>query len=166
MALEVVLRTSDANEAVLLCERLRAAGIDAVLHGGAQAGSFGIGQFMIEQQVLVPEEQLEQAKAFCESTLVLDGTAPTGEALPDGVCAVHEEPAVATCARCGNFLCAKCGSLGTPPLCEDCVERPSPPVERNTWAKNLARGYVLFYALGIGVLVLLTLGFLLARLRS
>jgi hypothetical protein len=164
MALEVVLRTSDANEAALLCERLRAVGIDAVLLGGAQAASFGIGQFLVELQVLVPEAQLEQAKAFCESKLVLDGTEPTGEALPDGVCAVHEGPAVATCERCGAFLCAQCGSLGTPPLCEDCVERPSPPVERNTWAKYLARGYLLLYAVGLGMLLLLTLGLMLARL--
>jgi len=112
----------------------------------------------------VPEAQLAQAKTSSESKLALDGTGSTAEARPDGVCAVHEEPAVATCERCGAFLCAQCGSLGTPPLCEDCVERPSPPVEGNARAKYLARGYLLLDAVGTGMLVLLTPGLMLARL--
>jgi hypothetical protein len=166
MALEVVLRTSDPFEAQSVCERLKAVGIDAVLHGAAQASLMGVGQHIIEQLVLVPPEQLEQAKAFFEAKVVLDGTKPTGESLADAVCAVHEAQAIATCARCGNFLCAQCGSLGSPPLCEDCVERPEPVVERNTWARSLAKGYLALYALGIGVLVLLSLAFFLARFRS
>ncbi|MCC6336206.1 MAG: hypothetical protein IT380_19740 [Myxococcales bacterium] len=163
MALEVVLRTSDPYEAQSVCDRLKAVGIDAVLQGAAQASLLGVGQHLIEQLVLVPQEQLAQAKAFFDSKLVLDGTQPTGESLADAVCAVHEEPAVATCARCGNFLCAKCGSLGTPPLCEDCVERHEPPVARGTWAKNLAKGYLLLYSLGIGLAVLVTLVVLFKR---
>ena len=79
---------------------------------------------MIEQQLHAPAGQLAEAQAFLASTKVLDGTIASGEDLGSGVCAVHEKQAVAICARCGNFLCASCGSLGNPPLCEDCVERP------------------------------------------
>ncbi len=122
--LEVLLRTTDPYEAEHLRSCLLEQGIDAVLHGGSQASLFGGAQALVEQQVLVPTAQLERARAFLQSTPVLDGTAATGEALGDAVCAVHEEKAVATCSRCGNFLCTRCGSLGEPPVCESCVGTP------------------------------------------
>ena len=157
MGLEVLCRTTDVYEAGQLVARLRAVGIDAVLHGGSQASLFGGAQHLIEQQLLVPSEQLEQACAFLKAEPVLEGTEASGEALANAVCAVHELRAVATCVRCGNFLCAQCGSLGNPPLCEDCMERPEPKVERSPWAKNLARLWVGSYVGSIAVAVLVTL---------
>ena len=147
--LEILCRTTDPFEAESLRARLKAVGIEAVLHGGSQASLFGGAQNIIEAQLLVPHEQLAEAQAFLDSTAVLDGTAATGEELGDGVCAVHEKKAVAICARCGNFLCESCGSLGNPPLCEDCLERPEAPVVRSGWAKTLARLYVGGYAVAI-----------------
>lgn len=140
--LEVLLRTTDPFEAESLRARLEAVGIGVVLHGGSQASLFGGAQNIVEAQLLVPRAQLEEARAFLESKVVLEGTAASGEALGEGVCAVHEKQAVAICSRCGNFLCEACGSLGSPPLCEDCVARPEEPVVRNRWAKTLARLYV------------------------
>jgi hypothetical protein len=132
--LEILCRTTDPFEAESLRARLEAVGIAVVLHGGSQASLFGGAQNIVEAQLLVPREQLSEARAFLESKAVLEGTAASGEALGDGVCAVHEKQAVAICARCGNFLCESCGSLGVPPLCEDCLERPEAPVVRSGWA--------------------------------
>ncbi|MHB8874289.1 MAG: putative signal transducing protein [Myxococcaceae bacterium] len=151
--LEVLCRTTDAFEAESLRARLQAVGIDVVLHGGSQASLFGGAQNIIEQQLLVPAGQLAEAQAFLESTKVLDGTVASGEDLGNGVCALHEKQAVAICSRCGNFLCESCGSLGTPPLCEECVERPEEPVVRNRWAKTVAQAYVFSWVIGIAVLL-------------
>ena len=166
MALEILLRTNDPYEAEILRARLRAVGVEAVVHGGSQASLFGGAQDIIEQQLLVPQEQLAQARAFLDSSAVLDQTEATGESLGDAVCAVHEQQAIATCSRCGNFLCEKCGSLGNPPLCEECVDRPEPPVERGRWAKNLARLYVGLSALGILIVLVATVLAVLTRFWS
>jgi len=36
---------------------------------------------------------------------------PVWETAPAGMCARHEQPAVATCERCGDFVCAGCARL-------------------------------------------------------
>lgn len=153
--LEVLLRTTDPYEAEQLRARLVEVGIDAVLHGASQASLFGGAQALVEQQLLVPQAQLERARAFLASTPVLDGTATSGEALADAVCAVHERPAVATCSRCGNFLCAGCGSLGDPPVCESCVAVPEEARPKNRFFLALAGTWA---ALWVGSVVLGLLG--------
>jgi hypothetical protein len=163
MALEEVYRTADPHEAHLLLEQLRAAGIDAVMEGGAQASLFGGGQHVIEQVLLVPPEQAAAARDFLTAQPSLAGTEPSGEDLQGAVCAVHEQPAVATCDRCGAFLCGSCGSLGTPPICESCVSQPEAPRPRPAWAMNLARLYVGSYALMLGIFALLSVGAILWR---
>jgi hypothetical protein len=158
MALEIVFRTSDAYEAAQVLELLKAAGLHAVVQGEGQSSLWGNGQFMIEQQLLVPSQEVEQARAFLEARPTLDRTEPTGASLGDAVCAVHEKQAVATCERCGNFLCADCGSLGTPPICESCVQVAEPARARPRWAMTIARLYVGSYAVSLLVALLITLG--------
>jgi hypothetical protein len=44
-------------------------------------------------------------------------------------CPVHpEDPSVATCTRCGRFLCAQCLRNPTPPLCAACFVKWSDPL--------------------------------------
>ncbi|MCP3163458.1 hypothetical protein [Myxococcus qinghaiensis] len=66
------------------------------------------------------------------------------------LCARHAEvSAVATCTRCGSFLCGECLELfGESAFCEPCVSlrRKDGPVSRAAWG-----------ALGLGVLGLLVL---------
>lgn len=55
-----------------------------------------------------------------------------------GWCAVHpDRPSVATCQRCGNFMCDACGGLAAPLLCPPCVARTGTgafPLTRDTWS--------------------------------
>ncbi len=45
------------------------------------------------------------------------------------LCPLHPtEPSVATCSRCGRFLCARCVRYPTPPLCEDCFPKFTDPL--------------------------------------
>lgn len=40
------------------------------------------------------------------------------------LCAAHpEQPALATCARCGSFMCGECRSEALPELCAPCASR-------------------------------------------
>jgi len=62
-------------------------------------------------------------------------------------CPVHERAAVATCARCGTFLCGDCTELlGEAAYCVSCLSR----VRRG---RRLPRGLLL--VLGLGLLFLL-----------
>ena len=77
-----------------------------------------------QPRVMVAPADLERARTLLASETALE---TTGRPLEGGVCAVHEEQAIATCARCGNFLCAKCESAGQPPVCEACLEHEKLP---------------------------------------
>ena len=45
------------------------------------------------------------------------------------VCPKHpDQPAVATCARCGTFICQTCSASVNPPLCEACHARRGIPL--------------------------------------
>ena len=110
-------------------------------HHGGVGGLFA--SAVVVPRVLVPQRDLEKAKALLEAVPDLSGTEKeTGARLDGSVCPVHEEAAVATCGRCGTFLCARCNSLGNPPMCEECLKAEKPP------EKRAANGYVL-----LGVLV-------------
>jgi len=53
-----------------------------------------------------------------------------------GWCAIHpDRPSVATCQRCGNFMCDACGGSGAPLLCPPCTARIGAfPLTRDTWS--------------------------------
>ena len=85
-------------------------------------------QGVMAPRLLVLTRDLEKARAVLSAIPV---TQTEGAGLDGGICAVHEKPAVAVCARCGSFLCASCESLGEPPVCESCLEAEKLP-PRNT----------------------------------
>jgi hypothetical protein len=76
----------------------------------------------VTPRVLVDANDLQRAASLLAARpkLTSDPETPT---LADAVCPVHERAAIATCDRCGTFLCSSCDVLGAPPLCEDCVKR-------------------------------------------
>jgi hypothetical protein len=118
--LVAVTAASGPMEAQLLKSALEGAGFFVLLQGmNAASIDTRIGQTM-GVPVLVRRRDLIAAQALLsDSHPVLEG--PSGQMLEGAVCPVHEEPAAATCDRCGTFLCARCGALGDPPVCEDCM---------------------------------------------
>jgi hypothetical protein len=161
--LKSVFKSPMATEAELVKAQLEGAGFHPSLIGATQTSSALPMLIGLDSEVVVPATEYEAVRTYLtQSKLVLDETAPSG-VIPDGaVCPVHEGPAVALCERCGTFLCAKCGSLGTPPLCEDCVARPEASRPRPKWVVATAR---LWAAVWIGTLILgaLTTLLLIAR---
>jgi hypothetical protein len=118
-------------------------------HGAMVTGMFG--NPVIMPRVLVAQRDLEKAQALLEADPDT-GTEPQGAASLEGaVCPVHEKQALATCGRCGSFLCAECKSLGQPPICEDCTAR-----EEAERPKPARRNALLPWAV-IGVLIVLAL---------
>jgi hypothetical protein len=98
-------------------------------HGAMVTGMFG--NPVIMPRVLVAQRDLEKAQALLEADPDTGTEAQGAASLEGAVCPVHEKQALATCGRCGSFLCADCKSLGQPPICEDCTareaaERPKP----------------------------------------
>jgi hypothetical protein len=152
--LKRVFTSAIPTEAELVRARLEGAGFHPVVGGARVASALFSTISEVAVEVAVPEEELDGARTYLlESTLLLDETLPSGE-IPDGaVCPVHEGPAVAVCDRCGTFLCARCGSLGAPPLCEDCVVRSDAPRPRPAWAMTIARvwafGWLMWIVLGL-----------------
>lgn len=162
--LRSVFKSPIRAEADLIRARLEGAGFHPELTGAAQHSSLMPMLLELESEVAVPEAEYERAQDFLsESRLKLDGTEASGEIVEGTVCPVHEMQAVATCDRCGTFLCAKCGSLGTPPLCEDCVVRHDVPRERPGWVTFVARLWFVFWVVPIFGGTLVTLAYLLLR---
>lgn len=156
--LRTVFKSPIRAEAELIRARLEGAGFHPSLTGAAQHSSLMPMVMELESEVAVPEFELERAQVFLtESRLKLDGTEASGELVEGSVCPVHEAPAVASCDRCGTFLCARCGSLGSPPLCEDCVVRHEAPRARPRWVTFVARLWFVFWVgpLVIGALAML-----------
>ncbi len=138
--LRTIFKSPVRAEAELIRARLEGAGFHPALTGAAQHSSLMPMLLEVESEVAVPEGEFADAEEFLtESRLKLEGTEASGEIVEGSVCPVHEKPAVATCDRCGTFLCAQCGSLGSPPLCEECVMRHDVPRERPRWVTNVAR---------------------------
>lgn len=144
--LKTVFKSPIRAEAELIRARLEAAGFHPAITGAAQHSSLMPMLMEVESEVAVPEAEQEDAEEFLsESRLKLEGTEASGEIVEGSVCPVHEKPAVATCDRCGTFLCAQCGSLGSPPLCEDCVLRPDKARGRPRWVTFVARLWFVFW---------------------
>lgn len=144
--LKTVFKSPVRAEAELIRARLEGAGFHPAITGAAQHSSLMPMLMEVESEVAVPEDEYADAEEFLtESRLKLEGTEASGEIVEGSVCPVHEQPAVAVCDRCGTFLCAQCGSLGSPPLCEECVMRHDVPRERPRWVTNVARLWFVFW---------------------
>ncbi len=162
--LRTVFKSPIRAEAELIRSRLEGAGFHPSLTGAAQHSSLMPMLQELESEVAVPESEHERAQEFLsESRLQLDGTEASGEIVEGSLCPVHEAPAVAACDRCGTFLCAKCGSLGSPPLCEDCVVRHEVPRGRPRWVTFVARLWFVFW---VGPLIVGALGMLAYLMRA
>jgi hypothetical protein len=134
----------DLVEAAHVRSALEAHAIPFVVQGEHHAalimGSLGGGP--VTPRVLVAARDLVRAQeAISAQPLLGHGDEP---ALSDSVCPVHEAPAVATCDRCGTFLCNQCPALGKPPLCEDCLGRESAKLEPTTPRQRLLRAQAAF----------------------
>jgi hypothetical protein len=141
-----VFTSSNSTEVELVRARLVGAGFHPSVAGAQQLAGFFPGITELISEVRVPDSELERARVYLlDSKLKLDETLPSGEIAEGSVCPVHEKPAVATCDRCGTFLCAGCGSLGQPPLCEDCVVRSDAPRPRPYWVTLTARLWAVWW---------------------
>jgi hypothetical protein len=118
---------------------------------------------MLSQQELhVRQRDLEAARA-----LLTEGAVVPADALGDGsllgTCPLHERPARAQCQRCGTFLCERCQTASTPPVCEDCVAQagqvPARPPRR-----SLQRAVAVLLLLPTGLTLLGLLALALRRL--
>lgn len=146
----LLVECEDGLEAESLRGLLEAHAIAHVVHGDTGRSAIGAYVELAGQRpvIFVKKADLETATALLQATPVLDSTQADPAAQLDGnVCPVHERPAVAACSRCGTFLCAGCGSLGQPPLCEDCLEVSEPPAERSPMVRAVATLWLMFYAL-------------------
>lgn len=162
--LKTVFKSPVRAEAELIRARLEGAGFHPSITGAAQHSSMMPMLMNVESEVAVPEAEQEDAEEFLqESRLKLEGTEASGDIVEGSVCPVHEQPAVALCDRCGTFLCAKCGSLGNPPLCEECVMRVDKPRARPRWVTFVARLWFVFW---VGPLIAGAIVLLLYLLRS
>ena len=86
-------------------------------HAGMITGAFDA--TVVVPGVLVAKRDLERARALLAASPDLSGTeSGMSSSIEGAICPVHEEAAVATCGRCGTFLCSKCSSLGNPPTCQ------------------------------------------------
>lgn len=141
--LKVVFRSANRSEAELVRARLEGAGFHPSVGGASQHSSLMpmvLDMDVLQIEVGVPHNEGADAEKFLlDSRIHLEGTASTGDVAAGSICPVHEQPAVAACERCGTFLCASCGSLGSPPLCEDCLIRPEKHRARPRWVTLVAR---------------------------
>lgn len=146
MALVKLMLAGSHVEAQLVKGLLETEGIPAVINGESRSTDMGTEAGFAEIQVLVNEEQLEQARLLLAATPERAPNLKPGT-VPDGaVCAVHEQQATAICARCGNYLCSSCGPLGVPPLCDACTARAAPPTRTKT---KVVAWLMLLFLLGV-----------------
>lgn len=150
--LVLLVSCADGLEAAQVRSLLESEGIAHVVQGEHHSTMLGGTAMLtpIDQRVLVREGDLQQARALLEARPKLDGG--DGPTLDGAVCPVHEQPARATCARCGTFLCAACQTLGEPPVCESCVAAEQ-VVHKKRWHPELA--LLIPLAMLIGVVLLM-----------
>ena len=156
-----LFEADEQTELALVRSLLSAQGIDHVVqgehHAAMVAGLFG--NPAIKPRVLVAQRDLELARELLAASPVGEGPAQ-GEAatLEGAVCPVHEQPAMATCDRCGTFLCAQCKTAGAA-TCEDCAKLDDAEMgKRSSRGRNFRRAVVL------AILALTALGLLLPLL--
>lgn len=149
------------TEANWMKSLLEAQSIDCIIQGELHASMLaGFASGVIIPRLMVRQGDLERARQVLASSAVLEGTQPQEGvvSLEGAVCPVHEQSAVATCDRCGTFLCASCPSLGSPPLCEDCLAVDDRGPARGEGArKALAYGYLIPLGLAAVAVVLVWL---------
>jgi hypothetical protein len=146
----MLVECEDGLEAESLRGLLEAHGIAHVVHGDTRSslGSYVVNFAGSHPVIFVAQRDVETATALLQAKPQLDSTeSDPSAALEGNVCPVHERPAVATCSRCGTFLCAGCGSLGSPPLCEDCLKVDEPRSTRGPLVKAAATVGLIAYAL-------------------
>ncbi|MBK7858329.1 MAG: DUF2007 domain-containing protein [Archangiaceae bacterium] len=156
----------DGLEAESLRGLLEAHGIAHVVHGDTRTslGAYVVDLAGARPVIFVPKSELETATALLQAKPQLDSTETDSSAVLDGnVCPVHERPAVAICSRCGTFLCAGCGSLGSPPLCEDCLKIDEPRTPRGALVKAGAAVGLIAYALPLLIAAALILALIFLR---
>lgn len=148
----ILAECEDGHEADAMRVLLDAHGIAYVIHGDTRSslGSYVVNLAGSRPVIFVAKNDLETATALLQAKPQLDATVTDPTALLDGnVCPVHEQQAVAICSRCGTFLCAGCGSLGSPPLCEDCLKVDEPKTQRGTLFKAVAAAGLIAYFLPV-----------------
>lgn len=162
--LVLLLETTDPIELASARSLLEGHGISHVVqgehHGQMVSGLFG--NPAVVPRLLVARRDLAAAKQVLESVPQAETTAQGAASLEGSVCPVHEQPALATCGRCGTFLCAQCKAIGQPPLCETCAQGEAdqrrPKQARARTARKVVAGLMLApLALGLLALVLLSL---------
>ena len=157
-----LLIEAPADEANIYKGLLESNGIRCVLQGEHHAAFMLniIGpSTVVVPRVMVRQADLSQAQALLADSPLVNETSAAG-GLPEGsVCPVHELKALARCTRCGTFLCEGCGPLGSPALCEDCLD-PAGPRKPKTLRKAARVGFALFYLvpLGVGLVMLVAIG--------
>ncbi|MBX7116432.1 MAG: DUF2007 domain-containing protein [Myxococcaceae bacterium] len=147
---------ADQMELALIKSLLDGEGISYVAQGEHHASLISGQQLMIavKPRVLVAERDAEHAHALLSAVPRPEAEATLSVA--DALCPVHENPAIATCDRCGTFLCTACAALGNPPLCEDCLAHEARGVEQGEIRpprSNLAPVLILSAIVAAAVLV-------------
>jgi hypothetical protein len=123
MALVKLVSAGGYAEGQLIKGLLSTEGIECVVQGESRNTDMGTEAGFGEIAILVNEEDLEEAKQVLDARPVAEAP-ESGSTIGNGaVCPVHEQPATAVCSRCGTHLCAACGPVGDPPICESCDER-------------------------------------------
>ncbi len=148
MALVKLMSAGSHPEAELLKGLLATEGIPCVVHGESSRTDMGTEAGFAQISLLVNEEQLDRARQLLEATAVPDEPAKSGKAPEGAVCPVHEQPATRICSRCGSYLCAGCGQLGVPPVCEACDDRLAQAPRRRSKTKVVA-ALLLLFLLGV-----------------
>lgn len=120
--LTLLLETGDPVELAGVRSLLDGHDIKYVVQGEHHAAMIGgfLGNPAILPRVLVSQRDLEQAQSLIAAEPEGETQAQEGAPLEGAECPVHLKAAMATCGRCGTFLCADCKAIGQPPLCEDC----------------------------------------------
>lgn len=152
MAMVKLRSAASHDEARLVQGLLQAHGVPCVIHGESQHTGMGTEAGFAEILLLVPEEALADAREVLAAQP--DPDAAPGAETPAGgaLCPVHEQEATGTCARCGSYVCAGCGPLGVPPICEACADHLAAQPRRRAGRRLVA---LLLLAILLGVPALL-----------
>lgn len=126
--LTLLVECHDALEVASVKSLLSGHDIPFVVQGEQHASMVGglMGNPAIVPRVLVAKRDFMRASTLLNAEPDLSNL-DAKAALESGVCAVHEQPAIGTCARCGGFVCGACEVLGEPPVCSECLKLEQTP---------------------------------------
>lgn len=159
MALVRLMSAGSHPEAQLVKGLLETEGIPCVINSESRNTEMGIEAGFAEIFLLVNEEHLEHSRLLMEARPVTETVESPGVPSEGAVCPVHEQEATGICTRCGTHLCAACGKVGEPPVCEACDARLSQAPRRRTKTRVIAL-VMLAVLLGVPLLGGLILQFL------